>query len=111
MKIRNLFLMLFFLIKNLKTKVQIIFILLGFFCYASSVCIDFVEGMDEKVYDSIISFFNTNLDSVEHFSRVIEELFEMVGNTFFMLAFTKQLISLAKNWKIQLVDSLKLKEE
>lgn len=99
--------MLLFFIKNLKTKTQIIFILLGFFCYGSSVIIDFAEGMDVKVYNSIISFLNTDLYSVEHFSRVIEETFEMVGNTFFMLAFTIQLINLSNYFKIKFVDSFK----
>lgn len=102
--------MLFFLFKNIKTKIQIIFIFLGFSCYVTSVCLDFIEGMDEKVYDTFISFFNTNLDSVQHFSKLIEELIEMMGNTFFMLAFTKQLINLAENWSIQLVDSIGKKE-
>jgi len=101
--------MLLFLFKNLKTKTQMIFILLGFFCYTYSVIIDFAEGMDVKVYDSVIAFFNTDLYSVEHFSRLIEEVFEMVGNTFFMLGFTNQLINLSDNWNIQWVDSLKVK--
>ncbi len=61
---------------------------------------------DEGIYDGILSFFNTDLDGFEHFTRLIEEVFEMVGNTFFMFAFTQQLISLAENWKIQLVDSV-----
>jgi len=98
--------MLFFLFKNLKTKNQMILIVLGFSCFVASVFIDFFEELDVSVYDGIISFFNTDLDTVEHFSRLIEELFEMVGNTLFMVAFTQQLIKLAKNWKIQLVDSV-----
>ena len=102
--------MLFFLFKNLKTKNQMILIVLGFSCFVASVFIDFFEELDVSVYDGIISFFNTDLDTVEHFSRLIEELFEMVGNTFLMFAFTQQLISLAENWKIQLIDSVKGKE-
>jgi len=83
-----------------------ILIVLGCSCFVASVFIDFFEELDVSVYDGIISFFNTDVDTVEHFSRLIEELFEMVGNTFFMVAFTQQLIKLAKNWKIQLVDSV-----
>lgn len=98
--------MLFFLIKNLKTKSQIIFVFIGFACYVASVILDFFEGMDDSVYSPIVSFFNTDLHTVQHFSKLIEEVIEMVGNTFFMLAFTKQLINLAENWKIQLVHSL-----
>jgi hypothetical protein len=96
--------MLLFLFKNLKTKKQIILVILGFSCYVASVVLDFVEGMNEKVYDEVVSFFGTNLHSVQHFSKLIEEVFEMVGNTFFMLAFTKQLMNLAQNWKIQFID-------
>ena len=102
--------MLIFLFKNLKTKSQIIFIFLGFSCYVVSVILDFFEGIDGNVYDPIVSLFNTDLHSVQHFSKLIEEIIEMVGNTFFMLAFTKQLINLVENWKIKLVDSFKQKE-
>ena len=103
--------MLLFLYKNLKTKTQMILVILGFSCFVASVFIDFFEDVDESVYDGIISFFNTDLYTVEHFSRLIEELFEMMGNTFFMAAFTQQLIKIADNWKIQLVDSLSLEED
>jgi len=103
--------MLFFLFKNLKTKRQFILVFIGFSCYAASVFIDFFEGMeDEGIYDGILPFFNTDLDEFTHFTRLIEEVFEMVGNTFLMFAFTQQLMSLAENWKIQLVDSFKEKE-
>jgi hypothetical protein len=98
------------LIKNLKTKTEIILVFLGFSCYIASVCFDFIEGMDEKVYNGIVLYFNTNLHSVQHFSKLVEEIFEMVGNTFFMVAFTKHLINMAENWHIQFVDSLHQKE-
>ena len=101
---------LLFLFNNLKTKRQFILVFLGFACYGASVFLDFFEGMDEEVYDGVISYLNVSLHTVEHFSKLIEELFEMVGNTFLMFAFTQQLISLAENWKIQLVDSVKGKE-
>jgi hypothetical protein len=104
--------MLFFLFKNLKTKRQFIFVLLGFSCYAASVVLDFFEGMEEDgIYDGIILFFDTDLDAFGHFTRLVEELFEMVGNTFFMLAFTQQLLNLAENWKIQLLDFSRKKEK
>ena len=102
---------LLFLFNNLKTKRQFILVFLGFVCYAISVFIDFFEGMEEEgIYDGIMLFFDTDLYGFGHFTRLIEEVFEMVGNTFFMFAFTQQLISLAENWKIQLVDSIKGKE-
>lgn len=104
--------MLLFLFKNLKIKRQFLLVLLGFSCYATSVFIDFFEGMEEDgIYDGIIVFFDTDLDTVGHFTRLVEELFEMVGNTFFMLAFTQQLLNLAENWKIQLVDFSRKKEK
>jgi hypothetical protein len=97
---------LFFLYKNLKSKAQIIYIIIAFGCYVTSVGLDFVEGLDEKVYDPLLVFFNTELYPIQHFSKLIEEVFEMVGNTFFMLVFTKHLLNLAEKWKIQLVDSI-----
>lgn len=75
--------------------------LFGFACYGASVALDFVEGMDVKVYDPIITFFNTELHPVRHFSKLIEETFEMVGNTSLMLAFTKQLLNLSNIWSIK----------
>lgn len=103
--------MLFFLFNNLKSKRQFILVFLGFSFYAAAVVIDFFEGMEEQgIYDGIILFFDTDLYGFGHFTRLIEEVFEMVGNTFFMVAFTNHLISLSENWNIQLVDSVKGKE-
>ncbi|WP_248723460.1 hypothetical protein [Seonamhaeicola sp. ML3] len=93
-------LLLFFLYKKLKEKKQFIFIILGFGCFAGSVFLDFFEDMDASVYDPVVNFFNTELYNIEHFSRLIEEILEMIGNTFFMLAFTKQLISYSNQWNI-----------
>lgn len=98
--------MLLFLFKNLKTKKQFIFVFIGFSCYAASVIIDFFEGMeDDGIYDTIILYLDTNLYEFTHYTRVVEEVFEMLGNTFLMVAFTEQLLNLALNWKIKLVDT------
>ncbi|GAA4807335.1 hypothetical protein [Litoribaculum gwangyangense] len=95
---------LYFLYKNLESKRQIIYIVLAFGCYVASVVLDFFEGMDESIYDPIMALFDTGLHPVQHFSKLIEEIFEMVGNTLFMLVFTKQLLNIAEKWKIQVVD-------
>lgn len=95
---------LYFLFKNLGSKTQIIYIIVAFGCYVASVVLDFFEGMDESVYDPLVSFFNTDLHSIQHFSKLIEEIFEMVGNTFFMFVFTKHLLKISERWEIEIVD-------
>ena len=95
----------FFLIKNLKSKKQIIFVFAGFACYVASVCLDYVEGLNESIYIPFAHFFNTDTHTILHFSKLIEEICEMIGNTFFMLVFTKQLLNLSQAWNIKLVNS------
>lgn len=95
---------LYFLYKNLESKAQIIYIVFAFGCYVASVVLDFFEGMDEGIYDPLIAFFKTELHTIQHFSKLVEEIFEMVGNTLFMVVFTKHLLNLAERWKIELVD-------
>jgi hypothetical protein len=90
-----------FLYKNLNSKIQLVYILAGFACFVCSVVLDFVEGLDEEVYNPIVAFFDTDLHTIQHFSKLIEEIAEMVGNTFFMLAFSKQLLSIADSWQIR----------
>lgn len=98
---------LLFLFKSLKTKNQITLIIIGFSCYVSSVVLDFIEGMDVEVYDNVVNYFDTELDYVRHFSKLIEETFEMIGNLSFMLAFTKQLLNISNFWNIQLIQRKK----
>lgn len=94
-----------FLIKNLKSKKQIVLIFAAFGCYVTSVFLDYVEGLDESVYQPYADYFETNTYAILHFSKLIEEVCEMIGNTLFMLVFTSQLLNLSEIWNVKLVYS------
>jgi hypothetical protein len=90
-----------FLYKNLYNKRQLVYILAGFSCFVCSVVLDFVEGLNEEVYNPVVVFFDTDLHTIQHFSKLIEEIAEMIGNTFFMVAFSRQLVNIAEYWQIK----------
>lgn len=89
-----------FMLKNLYTRQQKILVFLGLCLYASSVVLDFVEGI-EGIYTGIATFMGIKTYAISHMSIVIEECCEMFGNTLIILAFLKQLLNLAGQWSIE----------
>lgn len=83
--------MLIFLWKIFRLNMMMYKILLAFSFLAIAVILDFIEGIDSDspfyIYDYFVNLFNVDLYSVEHFSRDIEELLEMMGITLFLAVF------------------------
>jgi len=83
--------MLIFLWKIFRLNMMMYKILLAFSFLAIAVILDFIEGIDNDspfyIYDYFVNLFNVDLYSVEHFSRDIEELLEMMGITLFLAVF------------------------
>lgn len=82
---------LIFLWKVFKKEHLFINIVFAFLMFTIAVVLDFFEGVDKDsplyIYNSIQVFLNVELFSVEHYSKAIEELFEMIGMTIFLVTF------------------------
>ena len=83
--------MLVFLWKIFRLDMMMYKILLAFSFLGIAVILDFMEGLSidsaYNIYNYVMDVFNVNLKMVEHFSRAIEELFEMIGITLFLVVF------------------------
>ena len=65
----------------------------GLFFMAQAM--DFIEGLGNEIPEDLGDFFfNTSSDRVVHFSKSIEEFFEMAGTTVFLYVFLRKLHSL-----------------
>ena len=65
--------------------------------FVVAVGLDFAEGLDSDVPEHIGDFFSTSADRVIHFSKSIEELFEMAGATSLLFVFMRKLLSLTQS--------------
>ena len=63
---------------------------------------DFIEGMDNDIFDRVADFFSTTPDHAVHFSKSIEEFLEMAAITVFLFVFLKKLISLTPSLTFEL---------
>ncbi len=70
--------------------------------FVVAVAMDFIEGMDNEILEHVADFFSTDVGRVEHFSKSIEEFFEMAATTLFLVVFLKKLISLTSAITFQL---------
>ena len=83
--------MLIFLWRLFRLNMMMYKILLAFSFLGIAVVLDFMEGLSidstYNIYTYVMSTFDVHLKMVEHFSRAIEELFEMIGITLFLVVF------------------------
>lgn len=85
-------------------------------CLATAVGLDFIEGLDEdhpwNLYTwislrtdlsdwSMARFRQTPYDTLEHFSRSLEEFLEMAANTFVWVAFIRHLPRVAQDVRVR----------
>ena len=63
---------------------------------------DFVEGQDNDVFVHVADFFLTFEERAVHFSKSLEEFFEMAGMTTFLYIFLKKLTSLTPSIRFEL---------
>ena len=64
---------------------------IGLFIVATAM--DFIEGMDNDFFDEVAELFSTTTGHAVHYSKSIEEFFEMAGTTIFLFVFLKKLVS------------------
>ena len=94
-----LIMFLFRQLPSLRLKALIV-VAIGLFIVA--VAMDFIEGMDNNFSDQVAELFSTSPERVVHFSKSIEEFFEMAGNTIFLFVFLKTLTSLTSSITFEL---------
>ena len=73
---------------------------IGLFFVAEAM--DFIEGMDNDIFDHVADFFSTTPGHAVHFSKSIEEFLEMAATTVFLYVFLKKLISLTSSLTFEL---------
>ena len=61
------------------------FFIIGLACFVFAVALDYIDGVD-RYYDYIIKQFGFNFKVLEHFSRAVEEMVEMIGLGFILTA-------------------------
>lgn len=96
--------MLWFLQKELRRSKVHWVALGGLAMFVLAVAFDFVEGLDNNPYALIGTWFDVSAKTVSHYSKLIEEFIEMLGSTFFLVAFLKHFLTLESEWRIKVVD-------
>ncbi|MDM8522403.1 hypothetical protein QUF80_03445 [Desulfococcaceae bacterium HSG8] len=93
--------LLIFLWHELSWKKTRILLILALSCFVLAVGLDFIEGLDKKhpmnIYTLIKKKYALRGYTVRHFSKSIEEFIEMLGTTFFWLAFITYAKNLTRN--------------
>lgn len=95
------FFILYFLWKENRTLRGRLFYLAALSLYGTAVVLDFIEGLKHSPYPYVAKLIGRDPDFVEHTSKVIEEFFEDLGTTFFLLTFLNKLCSLPITWVIR----------
>ena len=105
-----------FLWYELKDRAALWLVLSALTCFAVAVGLDFIEGLDQdhqwNVYSWIVGrvdltdfttarFRQTPYNTVEHFSRSLEEFLEMLANTLLWVTFLRHVPSVARNIHVQ----------
>ena len=106
-----------FLWKELHDRAAFVLVLTALACLAVAVGLDFIEGLDDdhpwNLYTWIVEwvdladftaarFRQTPYDTLEHFSRSLEEFLEMLANTFLWVTFRRHVPSVAPNVHLSL---------
>lgn len=71
--------------------------------FVLAVAMDFVEGMDEG-YRWLSAAAGWESETIRHFSKSLEEFFEMVGMSIFLVTFIGYLASIAPRLEVRFVD-------
>ena len=108
-----------FLWHELHDRAALVLVLSALACFAVAVGLDFIEGLDEdhpwNLYSWMVGhvdladftttrFRQTPYDTLEHFSRSIEEFLEMVANTFLWVTFIRHVPSVVSDVHVQVSD-------
>ncbi len=110
-------LLVLFLWKELQSREAFALVLSALACLAVAVGLDFIEGLDEghpwNLYDGIVTrvdiaeftanrFRRTPYETLEHFSRSLEEFLEMFASTLIWVAFLRHLPAVAPDVRLTL---------
>ncbi len=75
----------------------------GLACYIVAVGLDYLEGR-VGAYDHVASFLGVPLESVSHYSRVVEEFFEDFGASLILVALLRHLLSTVGSIRLSVVN-------
>jgi len=78
--------MLVFIFSELKQNKALPVFIAAIFCYVFAVGLDYIDGRS-YYYNVLLGLIPLGLPELEHISRAIEEFFEMLGTTLFMMSF------------------------
>ena len=99
--VAGLFVFVFLMRQLASTQLRtLVVVAIGLFVLA--VGLDFVEGMDDDVFDGVADVFSVSMGRVVHFSKSIEEFIEMVGTTIFLFVFLKQLTGMTSSMTFEI---------
>ena len=105
-----------FLWYELNERTGLVLVFAALACLVAAVGLDFIEGLDEdhpwNVYSWITArtdlgeftrarFRHTPYDTLEHFSRSLEEFLEMLANTFLWVTFLRHVPQVASDVRVQ----------
>lgn len=79
-----------------------ILLVAGFACYVLAVALDYLEGRF-GAYDQVASTFAVPVETVSHYSRVVEELFEDVGASLFLVVLLRHLLFTVGSFRLAVV--------
>ena len=106
-----------FLWNELRSRAAFALVLSALACLVAAVGLDFIEGLGEEhpwnLYAWIVAqvdlaeftvtrFRHTPYDTVEHFSRSLEEFLEMLANTLLLVTFLRHLPFVASDVRLRL---------
>ena len=91
-----------FLIRHLSSTrlTTLAMIAIGLFVVAEGL--DFLEGMDSAIIDRSATLFDITQERATHFSKSIEEFFEMLGTTLLLYVFLNKLVNLTRSITFEL---------
>jgi hypothetical protein len=77
--------------------------LCGFSCYVIATGFDYVEGRD-GAFDTVASTLDVAWGTVSHYSRVIEEFFEDLGASLFLVTLLRHLLYTVPSFRLSVSD-------
>jgi hypothetical protein len=93
-------LMLVFLWRELRRSDRVL-VLLAITCYTVAVALDYIEGR-AGAYTPLVPLLRMNIDTIQHYAQVVEELTEMFGTTLFLIGFLAHLLALTPRLHLEL---------
>ncbi len=90
---------LFFVWRNMSPQKWKVVLALGL--YSVAVVMDYFEAIEGWPYPQLASTFGTTQQSAIHYSKGIEEVVEMLGTTFLLIAFSRHFMEKARKLQVQ----------